>query len=239
MTQPDKTLDWPIAWPAVEEIARSEGCRLKAYRCPAGQWTIGWGHADGVRPGDTVTQAQADDMLRTDLMLFAESVRGSLTRDPSDNEFGAMVSLAYNVGREGFRKSTVLRKHNAGDTQAAAAAFALWNKAGGRVLPGLVARRAREAAMYLTPDDDGALPMPQAVDKEKALATSRTIAGGVVAVAGAAIGIITPEDVQVISTAAEALGWTAFSAALPHVASLIGVAYMLYARFDDRAKGLR
>lgn len=246
MQLPDKKLDWPIAWSAVEEIARSEGCRLKAYRCPAGQWTVAWGHTEGVRPGDTMTQVQADETLRIDLSIFAESVKSMLTRQASDNELGAMVSLAYNIGLAGFRKSTVLRKHNEGDLQSAARAFGLWNKSKGQVLAGLTARRAREAALYLTPDGDESLPMPQSVDSEKSVAVSRSVIGGVVAgaatVAGVAAGTefpVTAQDAQVVAGVASAFGLTALSAVLPHVVALAGVAYSIWARIDDRNKGLR
>lgn len=196
--QPNPALDWPIAWAAVEEIARSEGCRLKAYRCPAGQWTIGWGHTDGVRPGDTLTQEQADQTLCIDLKLFTEAVRSMMTREPSDNELGAMVSLAYNIGREGFRKSTVLRKHNEGDTQSAARAFGLWNKSKGQALAGLTARRARESALYLTPDVNDALPMPQQVDGETSLKVSPIAVSGGVSIVGG-LGAVLSQLPDVIS----------------------------------------
>ena len=75
MTQPNPKLDWPIAYEAVCEIARSEGCRLKAYRCPAGVPTIGWGHTRGVKMGDTCTQEQADAWFLEDLSEFTEGVR--------------------------------------------------------------------------------------------------------------------------------------------------------------------
>ena len=149
MTLPDKNLNWPISYEAVCEIARSEGCKLKAYRCPAGVWTIARGRTKGVKPGDTCTQEQADQWFLEDLTDFSEGVKEKLTRPASLNELGALVSLAYNIGLAGFARSTVLRKHNEGDTQSAARAFALWNQAtvnGKRqVLPGLTARRAREA----------------------------------------------------------------------------------------------
>ena len=181
MTLPDKNLNWPISYEAVCEIARSEGCKLKAYRCPAGVWTIARGRTKGVKPGDTCTQEQADRWFLEDLTEFAEGVKTNLTRPASLNELGALVSLAYNIGLGGFARSTVLRKHNEGDTQSAARAFALWNQAtvnGKRqVLPGLTARRAREAALYLSDDEQ---PMPQVVEPES------TIKRSPIATAGAA-----------------------------------------------------
>lgn len=183
MTLPDKNLNWPISYEAVCEIARSEGCKLKAYRCPAGVWTIARGRTKGVKPGDTCTQEQADRWLLEDLTEFAEGVRSSLTRPASLNELGALVSLAYNIGLAGFARSTVLRKHNEGDTQSAARAFALWNQAtvnGKRqVLPGLTARRAREAALYLSDDEQ---PMPQKVEAESSIKRSPIATAGAASV---------------------------------------------------------
>lgn len=170
---PDPALPWPIVMEAVALIADSESLRLKAYRCPAGVWTIGWGETQSVRPGDTCTKEEADRWMCEDLTDRAAAVRKLCTIEPSPHEVGALVSLAYNIGTAGLAKSTVLRQHNAGNRQAAARAFALWNKARNantgelQVLPGLTARRARETALYLTADD-GAEPerMPQAVDAE-------------------------------------------------------------------------
>lgn len=183
MTLPDKNLDWPIAYEAVCEIARSEGCRLKAYRCPAGVWTIARGRTKGVKPGDTCTQEQADRWFLEDLTEFAEGVKTNLTRPASPNELGALVSLAYNIGLGGFARSTVLHKHNEGDTQSAARAFALWNQAtvnGKRqVLPGLTARRARESALYLSDDDQ---PMPQRVEAESSIKRSPIATAGAASV---------------------------------------------------------
>lgn len=149
---PDRNLPWPVIWPAVEEIARSEGCRLVAYRDIAGIWTIGWGHTKGVRVGDIITQEEADRRLLDELHGFAEGVIERLARPASAWQFGAMVSLAYNIGLAAFAGSSVLRAHNAGDFAAARRAFELWNKAtiDGRkqVVAGLAARRAREGALY-------------------------------------------------------------------------------------------
>ena len=191
MTLPDKNLDWPIAYDAVLEIARSEGCRLKAYRCPAGVPTIGWGHTGGVKMGDTCTQEQADAWFSIDLSVYADGVQRELKRDASDNELGAMVSLAYNIGLAGFAKSTVLKKHNEGDRQSAARAFGLWNKAriNGvlQVVDGLTSRRAREAAMYLSDDTQ---PMPQVVEPESSLKNSPIATAGVTSIlAGLSAGM--------------------------------------------------
>ena len=201
---PNPKLAWPIAWEAVVEIARSEGCKLKAYRCPAGVLTIAWGRTKGVKAGDTCTQEQADQWLMEDLAEFADGVKRMLARDASSTELGALVSLAYNIGLSGFKGSTVLRKHNEGDRQSAARAFALWNKArvNGvlQVLPGLTARRAREAALYLSEEDQ---PMPQAVEPESTLRQSPIAKAGAASVlAGltAGVGAMTEQGQQIATT---------------------------------------
>ena len=187
MTLPNKDLPWPIPYEAVCEIARHEGCRLKAYRDIVGVWTIGWGETRGVSAGMVWTQQQADERFCESLTEFAEGVRKLCTNPPSDNELGAMTSLAYNIGLGGFARSTVLKKHNAGDYQSAARAFALWNKAGGQVVRGLTLRRAKESAMYLTPDEGGIEAMPQRVDAESRLSQSPIAQSGAVSIAGGAI----------------------------------------------------
>lgn len=137
---------------AVAIIKRWEGCRLTAYPDPGtggDPWTIGWGATGpGIRKGVRWTQAQADDRLAQDVERFMAGVRASLARAPADNELGAMTSLAYNIGLGAFRKSTLLRLFNAGDKAGAAAQFGRWNKAGGRVMNGLVRRRAEERSVF-------------------------------------------------------------------------------------------
>lgn len=97
------------------------------------------------------TQAQADARLVQDLGHLARRITLACgTSSTNDNQFGAMCSLAYNIGIGAFSRSSVLRFHRAGEHHDAAAAFAAWDKGGGRVLPGLVRRRAAEAALYLT-----------------------------------------------------------------------------------------
>lgn len=140
----------------IDLIKEFEGLRLTAYQDSVGVWTIGYGTTAaagvGIAPkaGMTITEQQAEQYLRLGVEKFADQIAPKFTRAPTENEFGACVSLAYNIGPAGFAKSSVLRKHNAGDKAGAAASFALWNKAGGRVLAGLTRRRAAEAKLYLS-----------------------------------------------------------------------------------------
>jgi lysozyme len=139
----------------LEIIKHFEGCELTAYQDVADIWTIGYGHIKGVTPGMTITQAQADQALSDDL-LNAEGVVESATTGvgTSDNQFGAMVSLCFNIGSANFRASTVLREHRSGNLNGAANAFLLWNKSHVKgqlqVVPGLTLRREAEQRLYLT-----------------------------------------------------------------------------------------
>lgn len=134
---------------AMALIRRWEGCRLVAYKCPAGIWTIGWGSTGhGITDGVRWTQAQADERLARDVEKFMVGVRKLLRRPVTEAQLGAMTSLAYNIGIGAFGSSTLLRLFNAGQTDLAAAQFAVWRRAGGKVLQGLVNRRADERRVF-------------------------------------------------------------------------------------------
>lgn len=134
-------------------VASFEGCKLTAYPDPGtggDPWTIGYGHTGpDVRKGLVWSQAQADAYLASDLVNFGIGV-SRLIGDvrTTQSMFDALVSFAFNVGLGNLAGSTLLKKHKAGDYDGAKAQFAAWNKAAGRVLPGLTKRRAAEAAMY-------------------------------------------------------------------------------------------
>lgn len=134
-------------------IESFESCSLAAYQDIAGVWTIGWGHTRGVYPGMTMTLDQADETLLLDIGA-AEVVVQSRDLVCTENEYGAMVSLCFNIGAGNFIGSTVLRDHEAGNKAAAANAFLLWDKAhvDGQlvVVAGLLRRRKAERGLYLT-----------------------------------------------------------------------------------------
>lgn len=132
-------------------IKSSEGLRLKAYRCPADVPTIGYGSTGPhVRMGMTITEAEAEALLRKDLARFEAGVV-KLAGPMTPGQFSALVSFAFNLGLGALGKSTLLKKHKAGDFAGAKAEFAKWNRAGGRVLAGLTKRRAAEAELYGLP----------------------------------------------------------------------------------------
>lgn len=147
------TATQPLVNEAGLELIKSfEGCRYKAYRCPAGIWTCGYG-ATGPDVTETTewTPEQATARLKRDVDRFATGLARMLKGNTTQNEFSAMVCLAYNIGLGAFAKSSILRNHVVGDKKAAAQAFLLYTKAAGRQLPGLVRRREAEKALYQSP----------------------------------------------------------------------------------------
>jgi lysozyme len=132
-----------------------KGLRLTAYRDVAGIWTIGYGHtaaAGNPKPvaGMAITEAQADAILSGDLHSFEIGVLAAIKRPMEQGQFDAMVSLAFNIGIGAFRSSSVVRWFNRGDPIAAANAFRLWDRAGGKVQSGLARRREAERSQFLS-----------------------------------------------------------------------------------------
>ncbi len=146
----------------------SEQCRLTAYLDPKGVPTIGWGHTgDDVHLPMTWTQAHADAMHQVDLAWAEQLVQFHATMPLTDNEYGALVDFAFNVGAGNFAKSGVLRAVNAGRRDLVPGQLMLWVYAGGKRMPGLVARRTMEARLWSTSDAAtppvAALPIPAPV----------------------------------------------------------------------------
>lgn len=133
-------------------VRKWEGCRLKAYPDPAtggDPYTIGFGATGpGIRKGVTWTQQQADKRLEQDVTRFVDGVRSMLKRPATDNQLGAMASLAYNIGLARFETSTLLRLFNGGSTAGAAKQFGVWTMADGQRMQGLVNRRADERRVF-------------------------------------------------------------------------------------------
>ena len=142
---------------ALSLVKEFEGLRLTAYADPVGIWTIGYGTTAranvGItpKPGMKITQDWAEFYLERAVNNFAAGMLSQIHKPINENEFGAFVSLAYNIGPSAFAGSSALRHFNAGDKVAAANAILLWNKAGGKVLAGLVRRREAERKLFLTP----------------------------------------------------------------------------------------
>lgn len=135
----------------VELIARYEGCRLDAYKCPAGVWTIGYGHTAGVKEGDKLpSQEAAKALLKKDLEKYGGYVndcvrKGLITFPLSQNQFDALTSFCYNCGNGNLQKLVSGR-----DAATVAEKLLLYNKGGGKVLAGLQRRREEERALFLS-----------------------------------------------------------------------------------------
>lgn len=135
-------------------IKRFEGCKLKAYKCPANVFTIGYGNTfyeDGtkVKEGDVITQERADELFDIIINDFARMTDALVKSDVTENNFAAIVSFTFNVGTGNLKKSTLLKKVNANPKDPSIRAeFMKWTRANNVVLKGLVRRREAEAKLY-------------------------------------------------------------------------------------------
>jgi len=138
---------------AVKLVQDAESCVLKAYPDPGtggDPWTVGWGHTGPeVVPGYEITQAEADADLWDDMKEAEETVNSMVEAPLNQNQFDALVSFVYNIGGDQFSRSTMRRMLNGGKYNEAAEQFPIWNRGGGKVLGGLVKRRAAEKALFL------------------------------------------------------------------------------------------
>jgi len=137
-----------IGQKGLDLIKRFEGLYLRSYKCPADVWTIGYGHTKNVNSNQIITSEQAEQLLRSDLRVFEKVVSDAVTVPLNQNQFDALVSLAFNIGGA-FGSSTLLRMLNAANYAGAADQFLRWNRAGDKVLDGLTRRRTDERALFL------------------------------------------------------------------------------------------
>ena len=138
-----------------------EGCRLHAYKCPSGVWTIGWGHTAGVYEGMTITREKANELLKKDVAIFEDHLNYALGLDDagrmpnglpiSQHQFDALLSFTFNVGTGNLARSTLLRKVKANPKDLSIRGeFSRWVYGGGKRLPGLVRRRKMEADLFFS-----------------------------------------------------------------------------------------
>lgn len=137
----------------IDLIKRFEGLRLTSYQDMVGVWTIGYGHTSpDVTQGMTITLQQANDLLLQDLAKFETGVTDLVKSKIDDNQFSALVSFAYNLGLGALKTSTLLRVINDNPNSLAVGEQMIrWDKAGGKQVAGLLARRYAEKALYFTP----------------------------------------------------------------------------------------
>lgn len=219
-------------------IKEFEGCKLDAYQDIGGVWTIGYGHTKTAKAGMRITQLQADQLLAAEVSGFAADVIALCDVTPNDNQWAALTSLAYNIGVGALRKSTVLRMHNAGKHAEAAAAFSMWNKAGGKVRAGLTRRRAAEASLYLTPVS-GETQTTRATPDTKDPAAKFNPGTAVAAVGG---GLAVAQ--QAVAQVSEIWDGLAVFGVSPHlllgmlgVASIVAIGWFVWEAKQRRAEG--
>jgi lysozyme len=242
---------------------RQKGARFKAYVDPVGVLTIGWGHTNATgRPfdaGTVWTQAECDAALREDIERFEAAVRRHVKVELAQCQFDALVSFAYNCGIGNLTSSTLLRKVNRRDFAGAAREFGRWNKAGGRVLPGLTRRRAAEATLFegagciaVNATEHG--PMAQAVDAPQKPGLGAVLSGSKIAQgtattsalgsANEAIGAVkdTAAQLKDVTDTAQEIGLFDFAAALVQqprlwiALAILGLgAAVIYWRWRDHA----
>ncbi len=137
-----------ISQEGLDLIKKFEGCELKAYQDSVGVWTIGYGHTKGVEEGQEITQDEAEDMLASELDEYEGYIRDMVECDLEQNQFDALVAWVYNLGPTNLRSSTMLKRLNKKDFDDVPNQIKRWDKAGGKVLAGLVRRREAESLLF-------------------------------------------------------------------------------------------
>lgn len=226
---------------ALDLIKEFEGFRAKAYKCPAGKWTVGYGHTGDVKEGDLITEDRASKILAKDVGDAEKAINTYVTVTLSQNEFDALISLVFNIGIGAFIKSTLLKKLNKSDFDGAAREFLRWDKVNKKPNRGLARRRAAEMQLFTSGAKD---EMPQAVDSpDKPIIQTRTVksstvAGGVgvTTLAVSAIESVAPA-VPVVSEVAEVAQNNAMGLVIALSLILIAfAAYMVILKRDDHRK---
>ena len=130
-------------------IKKFEGCELEAYLCPAGVWTIGYGHTKDVKEGDKINKEEADYLLQEEMIEYESYINDFVEVPLNQNQFDALCSWVYNLGPTNLKNSTMLRVLNEEKYADVPQEIKRWNKAGGEVLDGLIKRREAEAKMFV------------------------------------------------------------------------------------------
>lgn len=250
---PSPSLDYGISYESACALARREKAKrgmlgLVAYKCPAGKWTLARGRTDGVFPGMTTTREAADRWLADYIQGCLQQIGRLVTVQTDPVQMEAFAMILHNIGFDAFKTSTFLKRHNKGDFAGCASAMKWFNQATvdgvKQVMPGLVERRAFEAALYMSPaPGDDFEPMPQAVSPEPAMAKSPTGWTGSILAGGAAIAAAK----DTFAPIADAVRWVRDTVAEftgldgSHIViALVGAAGILivYRRLKQRREGL-
>ena len=141
-----------ISQEGIALIKKFEGCELEAYKCAAGVWTIGYGSTKGVKESDSISQEDADKLLMDELKEYESYVNDFVEVDLEQNQFDALVSWVFNLGPANLKASTLLKVLNSKDYEGVPLQIKRWNKAGGKVLQGLIRRREAESLLFTGED---------------------------------------------------------------------------------------
>jgi len=141
-----------ISQDGLKLIKKFEGCELKSYQDSVGVWTIGYGHTKGVEEGQEISQDEAEEMLASELDEYEGYINDMVECDLEQHQFDALVAWVYNLGPTNLRSSTMLKRLNSNDLDDVPNQIKRWDKAGGKVLAGLVRRREAEALMFQNED---------------------------------------------------------------------------------------
>lgn len=200
-------------------------------------WTVGYGFTKGVTSNSRMSLSTAETELKIETLEYEQGVLKALKVKPTQAQFDACVSLAWNIGIAGFAKSSIAKAHNRGDFAAAARAFGLWNKSRGKVSKGLTLRRAREASLYLS--ELGTDDVPSLVDNEKPLTNSNINRASVVAGGTATIATVAEvgQQVALVKDVTSTLGDWLVPSLLIVVITMCG--YIVYDRYCQRKDGSR
>jgi lysozyme len=182
-------------------VKEFEGLRLKAYKCPAAVWTIGYGHTSSagapiVTSDLEITRDEAEEVLKRDMGQYEDGVRKLVTVGITQGQFDALVDFAYNAGVGALAKSTLLKKVNAEKFDEVPAEFMKWTKGGGKELPGLVRRRRAEVKLWRGMDtekpvcNDEARTDPDQPKASKSIMQSKEANGAVIAGGAGAIAVV-------------------------------------------------
>ena len=137
-----------ISQEGIALIKKFEGCKLEAYKCPAGVWTIGYGHTKDVKEGDRINKDEANYLLEEEMIEYEGYINDMVNVPLDQNQFDALTSWVYNLGSSNLMSSTMLTLLNEGKYDEVPQQIKRWNKAGGKVLDGLVKRREAEALLF-------------------------------------------------------------------------------------------
>ena len=148
LTLATKETSMEISQEGLSLIKKFEGCKLQSYKCAAGVWTIGYGSTNGIEEGMEISQERADMLLLEDVEVFEKAVNELVEVPLEQNQFDSLISWTFNLGPTNLKNSTLLKVLNNKNYDEVPTQIKRWNKAGGKVLQGLIRRREAEALLF-------------------------------------------------------------------------------------------